>query len=206
MNKTIRILIADDHALMRMGLKSLLETQDDIEIVGEASDGRDAVRKAKKLRPDMVVMDIMMPESNGIEATREIAETVPGVGILILTTSASSYDLSQAIQSGASGAVLKSEANTRLLAAIRAVARGESGISPEVKSVLDTDPPVAELTPRQLEVLEGMSRGLSNKEIAIALSCSPESVKDRINTIYMKLGAANRSEAIAIAIKKHILS
>lgn len=206
MNKTIRILIADDHALMRMGLKSLLETQDDIEIVGEASDGRDAVRKAKKLRPDMVVMDIMMPESNGIEATREIAETVPGVGILILTTSASSYDLSQAIQSGASGAVLKSEANTRLLAAIRAVARGESGISPEVKSVLDTDPPVAELTPRQLEVLEGMSRGLSNKEIAIALSCSPESVKDRINTIYTKLGAANRSEAIAIAIKKHILS
>lgn len=206
MNKTIRILIADDHALMRMGLKSLLETQDDIEIVGEASDGRDAVRKAKKLRPDMVVMDIMMPESNGIEATREIAETVPGVGILILTTSTSSYDLSQAIQSGASGAVLKSEANARLLAAIRAVARGESGISPEVKSVLDTDPPVAELTPRQLEVLEGMSRGLSNKEIAIALSCSPESVKDRINTIYTKLGAANRSEAIAIAIKKHMLS
>lgn len=200
-----KVLIADDHALMRMGLKALLETQRDIEIVGESSDGRDAVRKAKKLLPDVVIMDILMPGTDGIEATREMTGALPDVKVLILTTSTSSDDLSRAIHAGAAGAVLKSEANVRLLAAIRAVAKGETAISSEVRTMINEDPPAAELTPRQLEILGEMSRGLTNKEIATALSCSPESVKDRINAICTKLGAANRSEAISIAHRKHLL-
>jgi len=204
-NTTIKVLVADDHALMRMGLKSLLETQPDIETVGEASDGGEAVRKAKKLRPDVVIMDIMMPGVDGIAATREIAEALPGVKVLILTTSTSSDELNQALQSGAAGAVLKSEANRRLLAAIRAVAKGEHAISDEVRTMIDDDPPAAGLTPRQLEILQEMVRGLTNKEIAVVLNCSPESVKDRIAAICAKLGATNRSEAIAIAMRKHLL-
>ena len=205
MTKKIRVLIADDHALMRMGLKSLLETQPDLETVGEASDGSEAVRKARKLLPDVIIMDILMPGTDGIEATRQITEALPDVKILILTTSTSSDDLNRAIQAGAAGAVLKSEANKRLLSGIRAVAKGASAISSEVRTMIDEDPPAAELTPRQMEILGEMARGLTNKEIAAALSCSPESVKDRINAICTKLGAANRSEAISIALRKHLL-
>ena len=205
MTKKIKILIADDHALMRMGLKALLETQPDIETIGEASDGSEAVRKARKLLPDVIILDILMPGTDGIEATRQITDALPDVKILILTTSTSSDDLNRAIQAGAAGAVLKSEANKRLLSAIRAIAKGASAISSEVRTMIDEDPPAAELTPRQMEILGEMARGLTNKEIAAALSCSPESVKDRINAICTKLGAANRSEAISIALRKHLL-
>ena len=205
MTKKIKVLIADDHALMRMGLKALLETQPDIETIGEASDGSEAVRKARKLLPDVIIMDILMPGTDGIEATRQITDALPDVKILILTTSTSSDDLNRAIQAGAAGAVLKSEANKRLLSAIRAIAKGASAISSEVRTMIDDDPPAAELTPRQMEILGEMARGLTNMEIAAALSCSPESVKDRINAICTKLGAANRSEAISIALRKHLL-
>lgn len=205
MTKTIKVLIADDHALMRMGLKALLETQPDIETVGEASDGSEALRKARKFLPDVIIMDILMPGTDGIEATRQITEALPDVKVLILTTSTSSDDLNRAIQAGAAGAVLKSEANKRLLSAIRAVAKGASAISSEVRTMISEDPPVAELTPRQAEILGEMARGLTNKEIAAALACSPESVKDRINSICTKLGAANRSEAVSIALRKHLL-
>ena len=205
MTKKIKVLIADDHALMRMGLKALLETQPDIETIGEASDGSEAVRKARKLQHDVIIMDILMPGTDGIEATRQITEALPDVKILILTTSTSSDDLNRAIQAGAAGAVLKSEANKRLLSAIRAIAKGASAISSEVRTMIDEDPPAAELTPRQMEILGEMARGLTNKEIAAALSCSPESVKDRINAICTKLDAANRSEAISIALRKHLL-
>lgn len=205
MTKKIKVLIADDHALMRMGLKALLETQPDIETVGEASDGDEALRKTRKFLPDVIIMDILMPGTDGIEATRQITEELPDVKILILTTSTSSDDLNRAIQAGAAGAVLKSEANKRLLSAIRAIAKGASAISSEVRTMIDEDPPAAELTPRQMEILGEMARGLTNKEIAAALSCSPESVKDRINAICTKLGAANRSEAISIALRKHLL-
>ena len=201
----IKVLIADDHALMRMGLRALIETQPDIEVVGEATDGAEAVRKAKRLLPDVVIMDILMPESDGIEATRQLCESLPETKVLILTTSTSSDELNQALQAGASGAVLKSEANKRLLAAIRAVAKGGMDVSSEVTTIIDNDPPVSELTPRQAEILAEMARGLTNKEIATVLSCSPESVKDRVNIICTKLGAANRSEAIAIAMRKHLL-
>ena len=201
----IKVLIADDHALMRMGLRALLDTQRDIEVLGEATDGADALRKTARLKPDIVIMDIMMPGTDGIAATQQLSERHPDVRILVLTTSTSSDDLSRALKAGASGAILKSEANAKLLAAIRAIGRGEQSVSPEVSAMLAKDPPADELSPRQREILIAMSRGLTNKEIATSLDCSPESVKDRINAICTKLGAANRTEAVTIALRKHLL-
>ena len=201
----IKVLIADDHALMRMGLRALLDTQRDIEVLGEATDGADALRKTARLKPDIVIMDIMMPGTDGIAATQQLSERHPDVRILVLTTSTSSDDLSRALKAGAAGAILKSEANAKLLAAIRAIARGEQSVSPEVSAMLAKDPPADELSPRQREILIAMSRGLTNKEIATSLDCSPESVKDRINAICTKLGAANRTEAVTIALRKHLL-
>ena len=201
----IKVLIADDHALMRMGLRALLDTQRDIEVLGEATDGADALRKTARLKPDIVIMDIMMPGTDGIAATQQLSERHPDVRILVLTTSTSSDDLSRALKAGASGAILKSEANAKLLAAIRAIGRGEQSVSPEVSAMLAKDPPADELSPRQREILIAMSRGLTNKEIATSLDCSPESVKDRINAICTKLGASNRTEAVTIALRKHLL-
>ena len=201
----IKVLIADDHALMRMGLRALLDTQRDIEVLGEATDGADALRKTARLKPDIVIMDIMMPGTDGIAATQQLSERHPDVRILVLTTSTSSDDLSRALKAGAAGAILKSEANANLLAAIRAIACGEQSVSPEVSAMIAKDPPADELSPRQHEILIAMSRGLTNKEIATSLDCSPESVKDRINAICTKLGAANRTEAVTIALRKHLL-
>ena len=201
----IKILIADDHALMRMGLRALLDTQRDIEVLGEATDGADALRKTARLKPDIVIMDIMMPGTDGIAATQQMSERHPDVRILVLTTSTSSDDLSRALKAGAAGAILKSEANAKLLAAIRAIARGEQSVSPEVSAMIAKDPPADELSPRQREILIALSRGLTNKEIATSLDCSPESVKDRINAICTKLGASNRTEAVTIALRKHLL-
>ena len=201
----IKVLIADDHALMRMGLRALLDTQRDIAVLGEATDGADALRKTARLRPDIVIMDIMMPGTDGIAATQQLSERHPDVRILVLTTSTSSDDLSRALKAGAAGAILKSEANAKLLAAIRAIARREQSVSPEVSAMIAKDPPADELSPRQQEILFALSRGLTNKEIATSLDCSPESVKDRINAICTKLGAANRTEAVAIALRKQLL-
>ena len=206
MNDTkIKVLIADDHALMRMGLRALLDTQADIEVVGEATDGADAVRKALRLKPDVVVMDIMMPGTDGIAATQQLSENPNGAHVLILTTSTSSDDLNRALRAGAAGAILKSEANAKLLGAIRTVARGKKSVSPEVNTMIAHDPPADDLSPRQREILLALSRGLTNKEIATSLGCSPESVKDRINAICTKLGAANRTEAVTIALRKHLV-
>ena len=201
----IKVLIADDHALMRMGLRALLDTQRDIEVLGEATDGADALRKTARLKPDIVIMDIMMPGTDGIAATQQLSERHPDVRILVLTTSTSSDDLSRALKAGAAGAILKSEANAKLLAAIRAIARGEQSVSPEVSAMIAKDPPADELSPRQREILIALSKGLTNKEIATSLDCSPESVKDRINAICTKLGASNRTEAVTIALRKHLL-
>ena len=205
MSDRTRILIVDDHALMRMGLRALLDTQGDIEVVGEAIDGDDAVRKAAKLSPDIVIMDLLMPGTDGVSATQRLIAEQPGTRILVLTTSTSSDDLDHALKAGAAGAILKSETNTILLKAIRAVAGGETFVSPEVRASIVQDPPAEDLSPRQKEILAAMSRGLTNKEIATSLDCSPESVKDRINAICAKLDAANRTEAVTIALRKHLL-
>lgn len=197
----IRVLVADDHAIVRMGLVALIESQVDMQIVGEAEDGAEAVSKVSKLKPDIVLMDVMMPVMDGIEATRRISPT----RVLALTTSAVSDDIASVLKAGAWGVVMKSEANQKLLAAIRSVARGEKVESKAANEVLGQNPPAGRLSPRQLEILEAVSRGLTNNEIANMLGVSPESVKDRVNLCCQKLGAANRTEAVAIAYRRHLL-
>ena len=201
----IRVLVVDDHAIVRMGLSALFETQTDIVLVGAAEDGAEAVRKAKRLRPDIVVMDIMMPVMDGVAATREIVAENPSAKVIVLTTSASSDEIAKALEAGAAGAILKSEANRRLLATIRSVARGNRVLSQETTAMLSKDPPVERLSPRQFEILQSLARGLTNAEIATELGISSESVKEYVNYLFQKLGAANRAEAVSLAYRKHLL-
>ena len=204
MSKT-RVLIADDHAVVRMGLASLLGTAKAIEVVGEAFDGEDTVRKALKLKPDVVIMDLVMPRKDGIAATTEIHEKLPESKVLILTTFSSSENIAKALKVGATGAVLKSSSNDELIGAVLKVARGERYLSADIEHLLEDDPPLPDLSPRQIEILESISRGLTNKEISTQLEISLESVKSHIKIILEKLGAASRTEAASIAQRKHLL-
>jgi len=205
MKSTTRILIADDHAIVRMGLVSLLGMQDGFEVVGDAEDGEMAVKKALELKPDVIVMDLMMPRKDGAAATAEIHAALPEAKIVVLTTFGTSDGIMNALNAGATGVLMKSEPNAQLVAAIRTVAAGGQAISDEVERLLEEDPPAKALTPRQMEILEGMTRGLTNKDIATALGIREDRVKDHINAIFSRLGAANRTEAVAIALRKHLL-
>ena len=201
----IKLLIADDHAIVRTGLIALLESSGGVTVVGEADDGDAAVRMVRKCRPDIVVMDILMPGKNGIAATAEIKEKFPETKVLILTTSTVSDDLSAALTAGADGAVTKSTANKTLLAAVRSVAEGKRYVSPEISKMIANDPPVPELTDRQRVILEAMARGKGNKEIAAQLDIQADSVRQHIIAIFSKLGAVNRAEAVAIAMRKQLV-
>ena len=202
---TIKVLIADDHSVVRMGLASLLGTAKDIEIVGEAIDGADAVRKALKLCPDVVVMDLVMPRKSGVAATEEIHAAAPEIKILILTTFGTSDDITRALKVGATGAIMKSASNRELLATVHAVAAGRQTISTEIAGLIKNDPPLPELSQRQREILDAISRGLTNKEIAKMLDISLESVKSHIKVILEKLDAASRTEAASIALRRRQL-
>ena len=204
-SKPIRLLIADDHAIVRTGLTTLLETVDGIKVVGEADDGAAAVKKTLKLRPDIVIMDLMMPVMDGITAIREIKAKLPQTKVLILTTSTVSDDLAKAIEAGAEGAVTKATANAKLITALRAISAGKRWISPEISELIEQDPPAPSLTPRQGEILDCVTRGLTNKDIARLLGISERMVEEHIEALFQKIGAANRAEAVAIALRKHLL-
>ncbi len=204
MNKT-RILIADDHKIVRKGLAALFQTTDDLCVAGEASDGEEAVAEALRLRPDVVVMDLMMPVKDGTAAAAEINAKLPETRILILTTFGSADGLAHALESGASGALLKSDDDELIIEAIRSVAAGRRCVSPEIERLLAEDPPVPELTARQLEILEAVTRGLTNAEIATMLGIRQDSVKKLVMAVCEKIGASNRTEAAVIALRKHLL-
>ena len=201
----IRILIADDHAIVRMGLATLLGAQDGFEVVGEAANGEQAVARALKLRPDVVVMDLVMPKKDGVAATAELREKLPTAKCLILTSFGTADEMHAALQAGAAGILLKSTANSKLVASIRKIAAGKTVIADDVEQLLSEDQPVAELSPRQREILESITRGLSNAQIALQLDISAESVKTHMAKLFTKLGAASRAEAVAIAMRKHLL-
>ena len=203
--KNIRILVVDDHAVVRMGLISLLETESDITVVGEASDGEEAVAKARKLRPDLVLLDVVMPSKDGIAATSDIKSELPDVKILILTTFSSTDDIARAVRAGADGVLLKSSDYAEVVTAIRRVASGKKFMTQEVKKMLEESPPLPELTERQLDVIASMARGLTNADIAKQVGITADGVKFHIPSILAKLGAANRSEAIAIAIRNRLI-
>lgn len=201
----IRILIADDHSIVRMGLATLLEMEDDFEPVGQSANGKAAVADALRLKPDVVVMDLMMPALDGVEATAEIMGKMPEVKIVLFTTFPTSDLIAKALDYGAKGVVFKSAADTELVTAIRTVASGKPYISPSVAKLLASDPPIEPLTHRQSEILESISRGLSNSDIAKELGITPTTVREYTIALFQKIGAANRSEAVAIALRKHLL-
>ena len=188
-----------------MGLATLLGAQDGFEVVGEASNGEQAVSRALKLRPDVIVMDLVMPKKDGIAATAELHEKLPTAKCLILTSFGTADEMHAALQAGAAGILLKSTANSKLVASIRKVAAGKTVIADDVEQLLSEDQPVAELSPRQREILESITRGLSNTQIALQLDISAESVKTHMAKLFTKLGAASRAEAVAIAMRKHLL-
>ena len=204
MNKT-SILIADDHKIVRMGLKSLFASEADLAVVGEADDGDVTIAQALKLRPDIIIMDLMMPKMDGVAATAEIHAKLPGTRIVVLTSYSTSDTIAAALAAGAAGAVMKSADDSTLLTAVRTVAGGKRFISPEVKGILAFDPPVPALSPRQQEVLASLVKGFNNTEIANQLGISKTVVKEHVETLLAKLGAANRTEAAAIALRKNLL-
>ena len=201
----IRILIADDHAIVRMGLATLLGAQDGIEVVGEANNGEQAVPRALKLKPDVVVMDLVMPKKDGIAATTELHEKLPTAKCLILTSFGTAEELQAALHAGAAGILLKSTANSKLVAAIRKIASGKKAIADDVEQLISEEQPIPDLSPRQREILESITRGLSNAQIALQLDIGAESVKTHMEKLFAKLGAATRAEAVAIALRKHLL-
>jgi len=201
----ITVLIADDHKMVRIGLAALLETEEDISVVGFANNGKEAIEQAVQLNPNVVIMDLMMPVMDGVQATAEIHRLLPNVKILLLTTFGTSDGIAHALESGAAGAIMKSADNAEMAKAIRAVASGKKSVSREIQRQLALDPPVPELTPRQKEILDSMVRGLNNPDIAQQLGIRRDRVKKHINAILTKIGAANRTEAVAIALRKHLL-
>ena len=205
MNK-ISILVVDDHALVRMGIVSLLGTVKDFRVVGEADNGQSAVDKARELRPDIVLMDLLMPKKDGIEATQEIKEALPDAKVILLTSAGSSDIISRGIKAGASGAVMKSSDISSLVATIRSVLGGETTLAPEVQKLIDEQPPLQDLSDRQLQILQGITRGLPDRDIAMQLGLSLYTIKEYTNKLFAKLGAANRTEAAIIAERKHLLN
>jgi DNA-binding NarL/FixJ family response regulator len=213
---TIRVLIADDQALMRGGFHMILDAEDDIEVVGEAIDGEDAVRQFVKLRPDVVVMDVRMPTMDGIEATQRLTAGDPTARVLILTT----FDLDEyvyrALRAGASGFLLKDRPPEELVAAVRVVAAGDALLAPSVTRRLveefarRPDPPPSpaalnELTDREREVLVCMARGLSNQEIALELFVAETTVKTHVGRVLQKLGLRDRAQAVVLAYESGLV-
>ena len=203
--KQTRILIADDHALLRRGLATLLGFNSDLTVVGDAKNGEEAVRSALELKPDVVVMDLAMPVMNGVEATRRIREALPQTRVLILTSYSTSFDVARAIEAGASGALVKDEDDDSLVGAIRTVAAGGTAFSPELKAAISDEPHPPTLTNRQTEILEHTSVGLSSDQISARLGISSYAVNQHLDAIRRKLGASSRAEAVAIAIRRHLL-
>lgn len=201
----IRVLIADDHTIVRAGLAALLGTERDITVVGQAKNGFEAVRETLRLQPNVVIMDLLMPKMDGVEATAEITEKVPAAKVVILTTFGSSDGIAHALEVGAKGAILKNADNAQLISAIRMVAKGGKFVSPEIRQQLAVDPPIPTLTPRQKEILASMVRGLTDRDIARQLGIRQDGVSEHVSAILQKIGAANRTEAVAIALKKHLL-
>ena len=204
MNKTT-VLIIDDHAILRMGLASLLNAKGGIEVVGDAANGTTGIKKAKTLKPDVVIMDLMMPGLDGCETTRRLLAQDPDFKVLILTTFGTSDGIAHALAAGAKGAIMKNCDFGELVTAIKKVARGEEYLSPDIRRIISNDPPVASLSPRQAEVLQSIVRGLTNPDIAKQLGIRCDGVKEHINAILQKIGASNRTEAVAIALRKHLL-
>ncbi len=211
LQKKMRILLADDHSVVRRGFRLILETQSDMEVVGEASNGREAVQLAEKLQPDIVVMDVSMPELNGIEATRRIADVSVRTRILALSMHKDAVYVREILRAGAKGYLLKDAADQDLLNAIRAVHRGEGYLSPAVSEGVLTDyrkhvtNPIDLLTSREREVLQHIAEGRTNKEIATTLNLSVYTVEAHRGRIMDKLNLHSTGELVRFAIRNGLI-
>jgi DNA-binding NarL/FixJ family response regulator len=201
----IRILVADDHFIVRIGLVALVNTEPDMEIVAEAADGVQAVDLFREVNPDLVLMDLRMPVKDGIAATKEIRDRCSTARVLMLTTFDGDTDIHRAIQAGAQGYVLKNSTGDKLIPALRAVAAGEKWIPKEVATRLATHKSYEELTGRELQVLQQMAKGLANKEIGDVLKITQHTVKDHLKNILAKLRVADRTEAVTAALQRGII-
>jgi len=214
MTSSIRILVVDDHAIIRRGIRAMLETVPDIEMVGEATNGREAVAAAEKLRPDVILMDLVMPEMDGIEAIRRIKAHDAEARVLVLTTFAGEDKLFPAIKAGALGYHLKDSSPGELVQAIRQVSRGESSLHPmiarkvlqELSRPSDRPPTLDPLTPREVEVLRLVAQGLDNREIAETLVISEATVRTHVSHILSKLHLATRTQAALYALREGLAS
>ncbi len=207
----MRILIADDHGIVRSGLRLLLERQPDLEVVGEAADGAEARDLAVRERPDLAILDVKMPKLTGLQATREIKQQAPEVAVLILSMHDDERYLFEALKAGASGYVLKAQADTDLLAAIRAVGRGEPFLAPEaqrslIRDLLERGPDGGErLTPREEEIVKLVVEANTTREIASILHLSEKTVENHRSNAMRKLGMRDRVELVRYAIRRGLI-
>jgi DNA-binding NarL/FixJ family response regulator len=205
---SIRVLLVDDHPVVRSGLAGLLAAEPDLEVVGEAGDGAAAVDAAAALRPDVVLMDLRMPVLDGAGATERIRATCPGTAVLVLTTYDTDGDIVRAVEAGATGYLLKDAPRAELVDAVRAAARGETVLAAPVAARLVRrvrTPPDAAPSPRELEVLAGVARGLTNAEIGRELFIGEATVKTHLLRLFAKLGVDDRTRAVTVALERGLL-
>jgi len=216
-SKKTRVMLADDHPLLRQALRHVLEKQPDIEVIAEASDGEEAVRFATELVPDVVIMDISMPNLNGLEATRRIKACCPAIGVLVLTVHSDNEHILGILQAGAGGYLTKSVYGDEVVHAVRALVCGETVLARSVSqeifkyafrhsikpTTLNVDD---QLSARELDVLNAAAKGMSNKDIALRLGLSVRTIKAYLADIFLKLNVASRTEAVIVSLKKGIIS
>lgn len=202
---TIRVLCVDDHPLVRKGIASILANEADMELVAEAGNGQEAVDVFRQLRPDVILMDLRMPQLDGIEATRTIRNDDPEARIIALTSYDGDQDIYRALEAGVRGYILKEMVHTEVVRAIRTVHTGKRLMPPEVAERLSEYFPQVALTPREVEVLSCVARGLANKEIAHKLGTANGTIKMHVQNILEKLGASDRTHAVTLAIERGIL-
>ena len=204
-SKTIRILTADDHALLREGIASLVEFEADMQVVAQAATGRGAIEQFRRYRPDITLMDLQMPDISGIEAIIAIRSEFPDARIVVLTTYSGDAQVARALKAGARGYLLKGNVHTDLLETIRAVHAGRKRIPPEVAAELAVHTADDQLSARELGILKLIAQGNANKEIAAQLSIREDTVKSHVGKILEKLGANDRTHAVTIGIKRGII-
>lgn len=208
MSDVIRVLIADDHPVVREGIRAVLQTQPDLEVIGEAASGAEAIELARRMRPDVTLMDLQMPDPDGPAAIAAIRDDDPDAKVLVLTTYDTDGDISRAVDAGATGYLLKDSPREQLFDAIRATARGQAALSPAVAARLLVRARTSQadaLTSREIDVLTAVATGLSNKDIARQLHISEATVKTHLLHIFAKLGVADRTAAVTTALGRGII-